>query len=132
MIDPAVLDAMLAAGASAEVIVAAVKADAARADARREAQRAGNARRQRRYRDRLHGEGKGDLFEGDAGNASHDAAASVTGASPPSLDKSPQTPKINPNPRAPARARGASPAPPAAIRTTGGTCWPIAGPSGWR
>ncbi|MEG3148506.1 hypothetical protein U1769_01315 [Sphingomonas sp. ZT3P38] len=101
MIDPAVLDAMLAAGASAEVIVAAVKADAARADARREAQRAGNARRQRRYRDRLHGEGTGDLFEGDAGNASHDAAASVTGASPPSLDKSPQTPKINPNPRAP-------------------------------
>ena len=137
MIDPAVLDAMLAAGASAEVIVAAVKADAARADARREAQRAGNARRQRRYRDRLHGEGTGDLFESDAGNASHDAAASVTGASPPSLDKSPQTPKINPNPvppgrNPPARARGASPAPPAAIRTTGGTCWPIAGPSGWR
>ncbi|MES2452510.1 MAG: hypothetical protein V4610_18315 [Pseudomonadota bacterium] len=189
MIDSAILDAMLAAGASAEVIVAAVKADAAREDARREAQRAGNARRQRRYRDRLHGDETGDLFEGaeagggdmtsdcgdsyetgapgsplrhaglvpastaqqassllssrdggprnksgvtggkdatfatvppgpasdgadNAGNASHDAVSAVTGAIPPSLDKSPQTPKINPNPRVPvgAPARGAGPA----------------------
>jgi hypothetical protein len=123
VIDSAILDAMLAAGASAEVIVAAVKADAAREDARREAQRAGNARRQRRYRDRLFGDETGDLFEGveagrdsaadgappgdgidDAGNArnaSHDAAPAVTGAIPPSLDKSPQTPKINPIPSVP-------------------------------
>ena len=110
MIDSAILDAMLAAGASAEVIVAAVKADAARDDARRAAQRAGNARRQRRYRDRLHGDETGDLFEGvpscrsplggDACHASRDAAPAVTGAIPPSLDKSPRTPKINPNPRA--------------------------------
>jgi hypothetical protein len=177
VIDSAILDAMLAAGASAEVIVAAVKADAAREDARREAQRAGNARRQRRYRDRLFGDETGDLFEGveaggsgaasdgedaesdaslrhaglvpastvphtlqplssrhggprnesgvtggegdalaspaghsvtegdedNAGNASHDAAPAVTGAIPPSLDKSPQTPKINPIPHAPGR-----------------------------
>ena len=162
MIDSAILDAMLAAGASAEVIVAAVKADAAREDARREAQRAGNARRQRRYRDRLFGDETGDLFEGveasgdsaatdgedaepdaplrhaglvpastvphalrplrsrdggprnksgvtggeahNAGNASHgttDTPPAVTGAIPPSLDKSPQTPKINPIPHAP-------------------------------
>jgi hypothetical protein len=180
VIDSAILDAMLAAGASAEVIVAAVKADAAREDARREAQRAGNARRQRRYRDRLFGDETGDLFDGveaggpacegdglgeeseagpgslrhaglvpastvphtlqplssrhggprnesgvtggegdalatssrhwmtdgdvsNARNASHDAAPAVTGAIPPSLDKSPQTPKINPIPHAPGR-----------------------------
>ncbi|MDB5705029.1 MAG: hypothetical protein JWN66_2145 [Sphingomonas bacterium] len=131
MIDPAILDAMLAAGASAEVIVAAVKADAARDDARREAQRAGNARRQRRYRDRLHGEETGDLFaepspspglrgEGqcnaedqicpttplpcpldDAGNALRNATPGVTAAIPPSFDKSPRTPKINSYPREP-------------------------------
>jgi hypothetical protein len=175
MIDSAILEAMLAAGASAEVIVAAVKADAAREDARRTAQRAGNARRQRRYRERLFGEETGDLFDGveaggrsaasdgedeepdaplrhaglvpastvphalrllssraggprnesgvtggegdalvvpsrhcategdedNARNASHDAPPAVTGTIPPSLDKSPQTPKINPIPHAP-------------------------------
>jgi hypothetical protein len=73
MIDSAILDAMLAAGASAEVIVAAVKADAARDDARRAAQRAGNARRQRRYRDRLHGDETGDLFDGVDGGPGCDA-----------------------------------------------------------
>jgi len=179
VIDPAILDAMLEAGASAEVIVAAVKAAAAREDARREAQRAGNARRQRRYRERLSGDETGDLFEGvdgasapfgaeqlretmeslpdaphhagpvpastaphalrpsglrcggprnksgvteaegdaianppppaqatpgDTRNALRDATggpAGVTGIIPPSLDKSPQTPKINPIPHAP-------------------------------
>src|SRR5690606_8456884 len=56
MIDPAVLDAMLAAGCTADQIVAAVKADAQaereREEARREAKRAGNAERQRRHRER--------------------------------------------------------------------------------
>lgn len=49
-LDPAVLDALLAAGASAEMIVAAVKADAAREDARREEKRGKDAERKRRSR----------------------------------------------------------------------------------
>jgi hypothetical protein len=51
-ISPAVLDAMLAAGCSAEQIVAAVKADLAETEARREGKRANNAERQQRFRDR--------------------------------------------------------------------------------
>lgn len=47
-----VLDALLAAGASAEMIVAAVKADMAEDEARREAKRANNAERQQRFRDK--------------------------------------------------------------------------------
>lgn len=52
MIDPAVLDALVQAGASAEMIVAAVKADIARDEARREAKRTNNAERQQRFRDK--------------------------------------------------------------------------------
>lgn len=52
MISEAVLDAMLAAGCTAEQIVAAVKADASEADARRSRGRAGNAKRQKAFRDR--------------------------------------------------------------------------------
>lgn len=51
MLDPAVLDALVEAGATAEMIVAAVKADMAKDEARREAKRAGNADRQQRFRD---------------------------------------------------------------------------------
>lgn len=50
-ISPAVLDALLAAGVSAEQIVAAVKADAAEEEARKEKKRAGNRERQRRFRE---------------------------------------------------------------------------------
>lgn len=50
-ISSAVLDAMLAAGCSAEQIVAAVKADLAEQEGRKEAKRAGNAERQQRFRD---------------------------------------------------------------------------------
>jgi hypothetical protein len=52
LISQQVLDAMLASGCTAEQIVAAVKADAAADDARRERKRAGNAERQRRFRER--------------------------------------------------------------------------------
>lgn len=55
MIDPAVLDALVQAGASAEMIVAAVKADIAKDEARREAKRANNAERQQRFRDKRKG-----------------------------------------------------------------------------
>lgn len=47
---PEVLDALLAAGATAEMIVAAVKADMADDERRRDAKRAGDAERQRRSR----------------------------------------------------------------------------------
>lgn len=83
MIDPAILDAMVAAGASVDVIVAAVKADQAKDEARRESKRANNAERQQRYR--------------DARNANN-ALLDVTDVIPPTLDKSPHTPKINPTP----------------------------------
>lgn len=81
----AVLDAMLAAGCSAEQIVAAVKAAEIDAEARREAKRANNAERQRRFKARH----KEQVTQDNAGNA----LPSVT-----SLDKkSPHTPKkINP------------------------------------
>src|SRR5690606_17881808 len=55
MIDPAVLDAKLAAGCTAHPIVGAVEAAAQeereRQEARREAKRAGNAERHRRHRE---------------------------------------------------------------------------------
>lgn len=50
MISGEVLDALLAAGATAEMIVAAVKADAAIEEARRQERRQGDAERQRRSR----------------------------------------------------------------------------------
>lgn len=150
-IDPAILDAMLAAGASAEVIVAAVKADAAREQAHRAAQRAGNAQRQRRYRERLYGAEMPDLFDGvaadgtepaiapapddDAGNASPAVTDGVTDVIPPSLDKSPRTPKINPNPRVPVGSRARGPAPEAIAPETAGARFPCpAGcdPGDWR
>ena len=52
MIAPEVLDALLEAGATAEMIVAAVKADSALDDARKARQREGNAARQRPNRPR--------------------------------------------------------------------------------
>lgn len=48
----AVIDAMLAAGCSAEQLAAAMKAANADNEARKEAKRAGNAERQQRFRDR--------------------------------------------------------------------------------
>lgn len=50
MIDAAVLDALLASGASAEMIVAAVKAATAAEETKRDARRARDAARQRRVR----------------------------------------------------------------------------------
>lgn len=78
-----ILDALLAAGATAEMIVAAVKADAAKDALAVEAKRAKDRERQRRHRE------------------SRDVTPCHSdGADSPSLDKSPpQTPlKINPIP----------------------------------
>lgn len=65
MIDAAVLRAMAAAGASTEVIIAAVEAAQAAEDARRVAKREGNARRQREFKARK----RGQVTRGNAGNA---------------------------------------------------------------
>jgi len=60
---PAILDALLAAGASAEMIVAAVKADMVDVEARKEGKRANNAERQRRFK------AKRKVTTDNAGNA---------------------------------------------------------------
>ncbi len=98
-IDPAILRAMAAAGASTDVIIAAVEAAHLADQERIDRKRAGNAERQRRFKAKNREEVTGN----NAGNALPD----VTGVSElPSPDKAPQTPKINPTPHgcgAPAR-----------------------------
>jgi len=64
MIDADVLRAMAAAGASIEVIIAAVEADAAKEQARRDAKRENNAERQRRFKAKRKGK-----TPSNAGNA---------------------------------------------------------------
>lgn len=66
-LSPAVLDAMLAAGCTAEQIVAAVKADQLEAESRKASKREGTARRTREYRARK----RGDVTHSDACDASH-------------------------------------------------------------
>ena len=61
MIDAAVLRAMAAAGATVEIIIAAVEADALKDVERREAKRAGNAERQRKFKARRRGNGSNAL-----------------------------------------------------------------------
>lgn len=55
-INPAILRAMQAAGASTDVIIAAIEADAAQEAERAEKKRANNAERQRRFKARKRGE----------------------------------------------------------------------------
>ena len=85
----AVLDAMMAAGCTAEQIVAAVKAADGDAEIRREAKRASNAERQRRFKARRNDE----TPDGNAGNALPNVTA-VT----PALSPFPNENKSNPNP----------------------------------
>lgn len=84
----AVIDALLASGATRECIAAAIKADIAERDAieaaRLEAKREGNRERQRRYKERHN--------ENNADNALP-TLSSVTEHEPVSLDKSPPDPK---------------------------------------
>lgn len=78
-IKPEVLRAMQSAGASIDIIIAAIEADAAGDDDRRERRRANNAERQRRFKERLKSaEEVTELTPDNAGNA----LATVT---PPSL-----------------------------------------------
>ena len=85
-IDPAVLDALLAAGASAEMIVAAVKADAAIETERKASKRAGNAERQRRFKAK-------NKPEGNAGNALP-AVSNADPLSPNDIYSNPLTPPL--------------------------------------
>lgn len=97
----AVIDAMVAAGCTAEQLAAAMKAAMVDAEERRERKRAGNAERQRRFK----AKGK-EVTRDNAGNA----LPSVT----PSPSLSPQTPQTHPHPcnnNIPAR-KGAGPAKP--------------------
>lgn len=66
-LSPAVLDAMLAAGCTAEQIVAAVKADQWEAESRKASKRNGTARRTREYRARQ----RDAVTHGDSCDASH-------------------------------------------------------------
>lgn len=87
MIRAEVLDALLAAGATAEMIVAAVKADACHEEERRAHRREKDAERQRRWRAERHAPSR--VTECDNGDERDET---------PSPDKAPQTPKINPTP----------------------------------
>lgn len=84
MIKPEVLDAMVAAGCTAEQIVAAVKASMAGEEERKASRRANNAERQRRFRER------------NKSNALHDVTG-VSNAAPSSPEVSPHTPLPNPS-----------------------------------
>jgi len=87
-LSPAVLDAMLSAGCTAEQIVATVKAamiaEAAAEEARKAGKRDGNAERQQRYRDRRK--------EGKTTRNKNNALRSVT----PPIDNT-HTPCVSPN-----------------------------------
>lgn len=91
----AVIDALVASGATVEQLAAAMKADVADREAseaaRIEAKRSGNAERQARFRQRQR------LGNNDS-NALLDVTERDSVTPDPSLDKSPQTPKINPTP----------------------------------
>jgi hypothetical protein len=65
-ISPAVLRAMQAAGASTDIIIAAIEADAAQEAERLESKRANNAERQRRFKAKKRAE---KVTAGNAGNA---------------------------------------------------------------
>jgi hypothetical protein len=99
MIDPAVFRAMVANGASPEMLLAVVEASAAVEEEKRAKKRAGNAERQARFR-AAH---KTDDDDSNASNALQAVTERDGVTSPPVLDKEipPRPPKeINPTPRA--------------------------------
>jgi hypothetical protein len=97
-IEPAILRALQAAGCTTEQIIAAVEADVAIEEARKERKREGNRERQRRYRE-AH----------NADNALHGVTGVTNGDSLPAPNKSPPDPqKLTPTPHVcETRARGA-------------------------
>jgi hypothetical protein len=78
----AVIDAMIAAGCTAEQLGAAVKADLADAEARKEAKRENNAERQRRFRARRKGR---KVTARNADNALHDVTPPIDTLTPRSV-----------------------------------------------
>lgn len=91
-IDPDVLDALLAAGASAEMIVAAVKADAAKEEGRRAEKRSRDAERKRRSRASAMSRGHGVT---DADGRGHTVTARDIADPVPPKESSPTPPKEN-------------------------------------
>lgn len=89
----AVIDAMIAAGCTAEQLGAAMKADLAEQEERKAAKRASNAARQRRFKQR----NKGEVTHDNAGNA----LPGVSSVTPLDKEVSPQTPLQEINPQAP-------------------------------
>ena len=83
-IKPEVLDALLAAGATAEMIVAAVKADLASEAERVERKRANNAERQRRFKAK-----NKELTYDNAGNALPSVTPSLSRPLPPQTPLTP-------------------------------------------
>lgn len=112
-IKPEILDALLAAGASADMIVAAVKADMAEAEAKRAAKRLVDRDRQRRHRSR-------DVTPG------HGESRPVTrdGGDTPSLPPSPQTPQPPTHPRDETTRAHEGPAEPVTLQVVASTDWP--------
>lgn len=90
MIDPAIFRALVAQGATPEMLLAVVEADAAVRAERLESKRAGNAERQRRFRER-------HKADDDDSNALR-RVTERDSALHPSLEVPPQTPPPNPNP----------------------------------
>lgn len=78
----AVIDAMIAAGCTAEQLGAAMKADLADGEARKEAKRENNAERQRRFRDRRKGR---KITARNADNALHDVTPPIDTLTPGSV-----------------------------------------------
>ena len=83
-IKPEVLDALLAAGATAEMIVAAVKADLASEAERVERKRANNAERQRRFKAK-----NKEVTDDNAGNALPSVTPSLSRPLPPQTPLTP-------------------------------------------
>lgn len=106
MIDAAVLRAMAAAGATTEVIIAAVEAAQAADEARREAKRAGNAERQQRFRDRRKARKEG-VTQDNASNA----LRSVTPPIDITHTPQPDIPPVGGNQARRTRKRAAQPVP---------------------
>lgn len=99
-LDPNVLRALVAAGATAEMLIAAVEADAAAEEARKAAKRANNAERQRRFKERKKAEqmtnGNADNALPGVTNATNEAGSSSPLDGPLSLPQTPTQSPLNP------------------------------------
>lgn len=118
----AVIDAMVAAGCTAEQLAAAMKADLSDQEARKESKRANNAERQRRFKSRRRGEAVDD----NAGNALPCVTERDPSLSPSSFPQTPnQHPHTHPDNKPARKGRGETSklAPPAKPETVKDQTW---------